>query len=375
MTVFLFIFFLLLIAYGILIGYFRRAWNNLKEYQLFGIPDISVSIIVAVRNEAGNLEQLLGCLYGQNYPKDRYEVIVVDDHSSDNTEAVFTAFHTPELMKHYLRSEPGSHSKKSAITRGVDQAQGKVIITTDADCSMGSAWISHIAACFTDADTKLIAAPVFMQGPKTFLGIFQSLDFLALQGITGAAVDKRFLSMCNGANLAYTKEVFQEVGGYEGIDTIASGDDMLLMHKIALNYPLQIRYLKSREAVVTTSTETSWKAFFNQRIRWASKGVHYKDKKIVYVLLLTYLFNFCFIIMAVASLLYIKWSMFLLLFLAAKILIEFPFVNAVAIFFRQRALMWYFPLMQPFHIIYTIIAGWLGRFGSYKWKSRVVKNN
>ena len=93
------------------------------------------------------------------------------------------------------------------------------------------------------------------------------------------------------------------------------------------------------------------------------------------IYLMFMIFNFCFIIMAVASLVYIKWSMFLLLFLAAKILIEFPFVNAVVIFFRQRALMWYFPLMQPFHIIYTIIAGWLGRFGSYKWKSRVVKNN
>ena len=73
------------------------------------------------------------------------------------------------------------------------------------------------------------------------------MDFMVLQGITGAVVYKNNLSMCNGANLAYEKKAFYEVNGFAGIDHIASGDDMLLMHKIWKKYPDRVHYLKSKE--------------------------------------------------------------------------------------------------------------------------------
>jgi hypothetical protein len=149
---------------------------------------------------------------------------------------------------------------------------------------------------------------------------------------------------------------------------------MLLMHKIYTRYPDKVYYLKCKEAIVKTRPESSWKNFFNQRIRWASKAVHYKDKRIFYVLLLTYFVNIGFFILAIASVVSSYWFSFFVLLLFAKILIEFPFVNSVAIFFGQQRLMKYFPFLQPAHILYTIIAGWLGRFGSYQWKSRTIKN-
>ena len=132
--------------------------------------------------------------------------------------------------------------------------------------------------------------------------------------------------------------------------------------------------MKNSEAIVTTHPEPSWKKFIQQRIRWASKAVHYKDKRIIYVLALTYLLNVCYLVLAIAAILKIYWLSFLLLLLLAKVLIEFPFVNAAAIFFRQQKLMKYFPFLEPLHILYVIVSGWLGRFGSYEWKSRVIKN-
>ncbi len=110
-----------------------------------------------------------------------------------------------------------------------------------------------ITSFYQSTGAKFIAAPVKMMGDKTLLGVFQTLDFLTLQGITGASVYKRFHTMCNGANLAYPKETFIEVNGFEGIDNIPSGDDMLLMHKIFLRYPDKIFYLKNTTAIVTTS--------------------------------------------------------------------------------------------------------------------------
>jgi poly-beta-1,6-N-acetyl-D-glucosamine synthase len=180
--------------------------------------------------------------------------------------------------------------------------------------------------------------------------------------------------MCNGANLAYERSVFLEVNGFEGIDEIPSGDDMLLMHKIFQLYPNDVHYLKHSDAIVDTPPESSWKMFFHQRIRWASKAVHYEDKKIFYALLLTYLINICFVALAIAAIIDRQWFSFLLLLLMMKVLIEFPFVNDVAIFFRQQRLLMFFPFLQPLHIIYIVVAGWLGRFGSYKWKSRTIKN-
>ena len=179
--------------------------------------------------------------------------------------------------------------------------------------------------------------------------------------------------MCNGANLAYEKKAFDEAGGFEGIDRIASGDDMLLMHKIQKIYPAQIMYLKSANAVVQTQPAGTLKDFMNQRIRWASKADKYTDRKITAVLLLVYTFNAWIFFMALCSFFYLyAFYLFLLLF-TVKTIVELFFLFPVARFFRMQKLLWWFLPAQPFHIIYTLIAGWLGKFGTYKWKGRRVK--
>jgi cellulose synthase/poly-beta-1,6-N-acetylglucosamine synthase-like glycosyltransferase len=196
---------------------------------------------------------------------------------------------------------------------------------------------------------------------------------MTLQGITAASVHHNFHSMCNGANLAYNKKVFNDVLGFAGIDNIASGDDMLLMHKVYKKYPGQVGFLLSAATVVETLPMPNWKAFLNQRIRWASKANKYDDKRIFWVLVLVYLFNLAFIVVPVLSIWYPVLLLFWVAMLVAKILIELRFIYPVAKFFKQQQLLRWFPVMQPFHILYTICAGWLGNFGKYTWKGRTVK--
>jgi cellulose synthase/poly-beta-1,6-N-acetylglucosamine synthase-like glycosyltransferase len=196
---------------------------------------------------------------------------------------------------------------------------------------------------------------------------------MVLQGITGASVYKRLFSMCNGANLAYEKKMFYEVGGFSGIDHIASGDDMLLMHKIAQKHPHRVHYLKSAEAVVSTQPMLTWKDFFNQRIRWASKATYYKDKKIKAVLLLVYLFNLSFIVLLVAGFWNSNYWFLLLILWLLKTAVELPFFYSVSAFFRKRWAVKYFFFFQPLHIFYTILSGLLGQFGKYEWKGRRVR--
>ena len=189
--------------------------------------------------------------------------------------------------------------------------------------------------------------------------------------------------MCNGANMVYERAAFYEVGGFAGIDNIASGDDMLLMHKMYERYPDRVLFLKSKEAVVKTAPVDNAKQFFNQRIRWASKAEKYDDKRILPVLILVYFFNVIMLALPIIIIFYnapisilqsqysilIAW-LWMLLF---KIIAELFFLFPVATFFNKRSLLWFFPLMQPFHICYTIIAGWLGKFGKYTWKERNVQ--
>ena len=374
MTIFILIFLLLLVAYSILIDYYRRAWNAIPEPKPDGSARVKVSVVIAARNEETNIPGLLSCLDAQDYPKELFEVIIVDDHSTDNTWQLLSSFQRSVNLR-TIQLSPGTTGKKKAIELAVNAASGNLVVQTDADCTMSARWLGTIASFYEQTGAKFIAAPVVIRGGNSFRHVFESLDFLTLQAITGASVFRRFHTMCNGANLAFEKSAFEEVDGFDGIDQIPSGDDMLLMHKIYLAYPEKVFYLKQFAAIVSTLPQPSWKHLLHQRVRWASKAVHYKDKRIFYVLLITYIINVAFMALAVTAIINVYWLPFLILFISAKILIEFPFVNGGAQFFGERRLMKWFPIMQPVHIIYVIIAGWLGRFGSYEWKSRVIKNN
>ena len=177
--------------------------------------------------------------------------------------------------------------------------------------------------------------------------------------------------MCNVANLAYTKKAFIAVDGFKGIDKIASGDDMLLLHKIYTRYPDGIAYLKSKDVVIQTQPVHSVGQFFNQRIRWASKADKYDDKRIFLVLLLVYFFNVWILALGIGAF-FFPIALHLIILLIAKTIVELLFLFPVASFFNHTKLLWLFPIAQPFHVLYTVIAGWLGKFGSYQWKERKV---
>ncbi|HYF32328.1 MAG TPA: glycosyltransferase [Chitinophagaceae bacterium] len=366
------------VGYAVLIEYYRKGWQRLAEYKAPAdiTPSAKVSIIIPARNEENTIGRCLQSIVNQRYPPELLQVIVIDDHSTDRTADIVTGFNNESIqliaLKDHVHDAINSYKKK-AITTGVERATGDWILTTDADCEAGRDWISTLMAYQQETEAVLIAAPVKLQARNNLLGIFQSLDFLSLQGVTAASVSRRFHSMGNGANLCYSKEAFHAVNGFEGIDHIASGDDMLLMFKIAQQYPGKIHYLKSKDAIVTAKAADGWRAFWQQRIRWASKADKYEDKRVTRVLLLVYLLNILMLTLFVLSFFNPDLLLIVILFLFSKILLEFPFVNAVSSFFGERRLMKFFPLLQPLHIVYTVIAGWLGKFGRYQWKGRTVQ--
>jgi cellulose synthase/poly-beta-1,6-N-acetylglucosamine synthase-like glycosyltransferase len=400
--------------YVLLILYYWKSWISIPDFKFIhrspayrtgrfseGGPQTQISVIIPARNEEENIAACLDSVCAQSYPKHLFEVLVVDDHSSDNTAKIIRSYTDKNVklisLKDFVSDIELNSYKKKAIEIAIQQSTGELIVTTDADCVVSGEWLQNIAAFYEQFQSAFIVMPVRIRLAANsikqnspcgeFLRIFQTLDFMTLQGITGASVHKKVHSMCNGANLSYTKKAFEEAGGFAGIDSIASGDDMLLMHKIYKHYPDKVMFLKSKDVIVQTAPVKSIKDFFNQRIRWASKAGKYEDKRIFAVLLIVYLFNLALIAIPVFALLknivleirlypftFIISLLELWLFLVIiKTVIELFFLYPVAKFFGNRKMLWLFPFMQPFHIVYTVIAGWLGKFGSYKWKERKVK--
>ena len=252
----------LFILYSVLIIYYWQAWKAIPEYKIYDSPvTTKISVIIPARNEEDNISNLLDALKNQSYPSNLFEVIVIDDHSTDQTAEIVQQFPSVKLIK--LKDENINSYKKKAIETGIEAATGDLIVTTDADCIPGINWLLTIASFKEEKQSVFIAAPVVIHCNTSVVQLFQAMDFMVLQGITTAAVYKKKMSMCNGANLAYERSVFYNVNGFTGIDHIASGDDMLLMYKIWKQYPDKVHYLKSKEAIVSTQPEKSWRTLFS----------------------------------------------------------------------------------------------------------------
>lgn len=383
MLILLYILAALCIIYISLILYYRKGWQKLKEFDAeLREGSVFITVIISARNEEKNLPPLLRDLSNQKYPRENFEVIIVDDHSEDNTAEIVKNFKWIKLISlaKYATGKINSF-KKLAIEIAVSQSRGDLIVTTDADCRLNPLWLSTIAAYAEINKFEMIIMPVAYNYNPTFLGLFQILDFMSLQGITAASVAQKKPLMCNGANLAYNKSTFIELNGFAGINDLASGDDMFLLHKIAEKFPSGVSYLKSKDVIVYTEPMHSLSSFFNQRIRWAGKTNSYKNWNIKLILYLIYIFNLLLFITPLLTLikpltLTVSSNKILsawLFILLIKTLIEMWFLKPVSAFFKYSYIMGFFPLAQPFHIIYTVISGAFGLKTKYKWKGRVVK--
>lgn len=367
----------LLLIYGLFFQYYHAWWTTVPEQTASAIQGtLKVSVIVPARNEAANIGECLTCILAQDYPKHLLEIIVADDASEDDTPRLVQEMAAAHSCIHYLRIEAGEMSaapKKQALATAIEQATGELVVTTDADCVMGPRWVSSLVQQYVSTGQVFIAAPVQIRDTRSLLSRFQALDFLTMQGITAAVVYRKVLNMCNGANLAYSKVAFEAVGGFNDIDHIASGDDMLLMQKMAKRFPGAIGYCKSKDAIVVTAPASSWKAFYRQRIRWASKARHYRQPAMFWVLLHVYCTNLALLSLLVMSFRYPLSLMYFVLLCATKFLMEVVFVKPVAQFFRQEKLLPWLLWLQPLHIVYIVVAGLMAQLTGYEWKGRKLK--
>ncbi|MGV3761858.1 glycosyltransferase family 2 protein [Parapedobacter sp.] len=362
--------------YAVLVCYMRAGWFALPFVAKQGIPKTKVSILIAARNEAANIGRTLSDILAQDFPKELLEVIVVDDHSTDHTAAVVCSFATQgvKLLK-LNESEPLNSYKKKAISLAIETATGDFIVTTDADCRMEKDWLATVITFAEEKGHVLVSSPVVYSQQKGFFEELQTLEFLYLIGLGAAGIGKKHASTCNGANLAYRRDIFYELGGFNGIDHLASGDDELFLHKVAGKYPDRIGFCKSKAAIVYTDAKSTLGGFINQRRRWASKSTHYKNKGIVALGLAIWTFNLLLLVMGLAPLFFEVGGYAVggfLIALTLKLTVEAFFLYPLCRFANRVDLLIYLPLLTLLHVVYMVYIGIAGNLGKYQWKGRRV---
>lgn len=370
-----------MLSYVFIMAQYMIGWKHLANWEVppHFTPNTFITVLIPARNEAENIASCLNSIFQQHYPKSLFEVIVLDDYSTDSTAAIVQSFHYPNLkllsLSNFLQENETQSYKKKAIEIGIANAKGKLIVTTDADCIVPENWLPLIASFYEIKKFKFIAAPVNFYNEKNTLERFQSLDFMGMMGIAGGGIQRRFMRMCNGANLAYEKQVFYEVNGFEGINHLASGDDMLLMQKVAAKYPESIGYLKNSAATVLTLAKPDWQSFLNQRIRWSTKSSSYREQLVTLILALV--FFFCVnLILGLLLLPFLGWKGIYLLLsgLILKAIMDFIFLRQMSYFFNRTDLLRSFIPSFFLHIFYIAVVGFLAAtVKKYEWKGRKVQ--
>lgn len=338
-----------------------------------------VSVVVPARNEADGIEACLDSLRACEYPADRYEIIVVDDRSTDGT-----ARHVRARQPAGHREDPdvppvrlvemaetggrtGAH-KPAAVARGVDAAEGDVILTTDADCTVPVGWIRSMVRRCTP-DTPFVAGPVAYDHEDLFLPRLQALELMGLVAYGAGTLGLGIPTFCNSANVAYRREV---IAARDEAPNGAAQDEMLLQH-VAYETDRRVAFNADPDACVTTEPAPSLDAYLQQQARWAHMGLRYPfplPRALVVGLWLTHT---VLLLTAAVALAVPAWRQPTLLAFLGKMGADALLAVPATRHFGQGTLSRSAVPTELLLLVAVPIVGLLGPFGAVEWKGRELE--
>lgn len=344
------------------------------------------SVVIPFRNESENLPVLLESISKLDYGPDLFEIIFVNDFSEDNSEEIILQFQeTTDFSIRLIQNKHISNSpKKDAISEAIKKANHEWIVTTDADCKLPKNWLKSLDSFIQSEECQknnpvMVCGPVVYKTDETVLQNYQYFDGLSLQAVTIGSFGLKNPLLCNGANLAYRKDAFEKVNGFFGNNHIASGDDIFLMETLKKSFPGKVKFLKSRDFIVKTKPQLTWKSVINQRVRWASKTSQQNNLVSVVLGVLVFVINLIFLLLPIILIFNMESWFAFFLFIIFKIVLDFVVIKRVDEFFQIRSPIWKFVFMPFFYAGITVWVVLKSFRGSYFWKDREfsipIKNN
>jgi cellulose synthase/poly-beta-1,6-N-acetylglucosamine synthase-like glycosyltransferase len=356
------------LMYAAFLFWCRYHWNKIQPGAERKNVNISIAVVVPMRNESANILSLLRSLSKQKYSN--FEVILCDDHSTDETYAIVQNWinENKSVKAKCIRSD--FHSKKMALTQCIESANADLIVTTDADCIMHENWLNSIVDQYVNKGSVMIAGPVLIHPGENMFQKIQSLEYAGLVAMSAASIHAHMPMFCSGANLAFEKKAFLEVGGYTDSKSI-SGDDTQLMRKINDQYPGKISFLKDERAVVTTQPAEMQSDFFDQRKRWASKIPATLSSFTILIALVAWLTHVFLLLQLFSSVLNNSYELFAIFFLI-KVFAEILLLQSTSEFFELKIPFVLIILIQPLYALYISVVGAIAPFAKFRWKNRPV---
>ncbi len=350
------------LVYILFIAWIYKGIQQLNE-QKVNFQQPIVNVIVPARNEAANLAECLTHLKQQSYPAHRYEIIVVDDGSVDETGRIAKEQGVRCLTLDVIPK--GWSPKKAALALAIRNSNAEIILTTDADCRAPREWIESMIRHFT-ADVGVVASWVGIAETGSLLARLEALDTLSYQMIGAAAIGHGKPFLANGANWGYRRELYAEVNGFSGIESLASGDDDLLLQKMAQNGKWRAAFSNESSTRLITKSCTSWSGFFMQRLRWASKSHRY-PLSVILLEGFIFIYHSSLWLVLVLKINSPLWFLFLLVKLVSDALLVRTVMQNINFKFHCFDML----LAQIGQMIYTVILGLLAWRGRFVWKNRV----
>lgn len=341
------------------------AWERNKEKS----AQTGFTVVIPFRNESNNIKALTKSLASLAYNKDLFEVIFVDDHSTDDSLKKLNEI-SFSFLSRVISLPKGAFGKKKALDFGISHSKFEWIVTTDADCFSGPDWLNALDSFIVHHQPVMVCGPVKIENSQTSLQNYESLEFAALVSTAAATLNAGIPTTCNGANLAYLKKIYHEVGSYDGNWLIPGGDDEFLMKKVFGRFGNKVKFIKSSESIVYTAACASYSELWNQRLRWATK-IRKHTKKNGFLVQL-FLFVFCgLLVLFFLSGLFNPFSFLQFLsLLFVKISADWLFFKACLPFYNKQIILKSLLQAQLYQIYFIISIGIFSFIKTYQWKGR-----
>jgi len=372
---------MILITILVLLGYcifFIWLTEGLRKSSYKTIPHLdelpSVSIIISARNEENNLPNLLDSLSQLTYPIDKLEFIIVNDRSSDNTLQILNSANENlfNLSVIHIKETPiGWAPKKWALQQAIEQSGNEIILQTDADCTFNSEWVQTMAFSFVNPTMGFISGPAPIRFENPFYDQFAIMDSMSIDAVSAATIKHGIALSCTGRNIAFRKTAFIEIGGYDEIQDLISGDDDLLMQKMSLSKKWAIDFMCNENAIVNSPAPNTIEELIYQRLRFASRGLNYynletnqETRLILPYLYITNLFTVVSLSIFLSTLNGL-WLIPFIIKSAGDCLVTLTFFNQINIKWSPFA----FVILDIIHPFYVVIFGAIAPFHKIKWKN------
>ena len=355
--------------------YFRNIWKyyKLNKRPIEGDPAgelPELTVIVPFRNEAPNLSERIQSLLQQDYPESKFRVLLVNDHSTDDFRKYLL-----DLPSHFSVLDLPDHlqGKVSALDYAIKQTNTEWIVCTDADCTAGKNWLRSFFENELADDTIALCGPVRIQSDGSLIQELQFLDMIGVMGMTAAGHRGLDFALANGANFAFRKSAFLEVGGFKGSEQWLAADDMWLISKFSSLKEKRILFIDQLKAEVITFPELSWGSFLKQRIRWAGKTSSYTNPNMLYHIGVAYAFSVYLLAVTILCLMNVSFLAVLVVFFIGRFSVDFLYLHFMTKKYGHQLDRRSYLMVQCLHIFYIVTAGLLALGKKrYKWKDRIL---